>query len=227
MHPGEWRVERRRGSASELLAYPWDQAVEPTIAMLDVVAPALVLGSTQSPDVVDRTRAEKSGVELTRRLSGGGAVLVEPARLAWVEVVVPSDHPRSERDVGRAAWWLGEAWADALDEVGVQGGDVHTGAMARTPWSSLVCFAGMGAGEVSVGGRKVVGISQRRVRAGTLFQCAALLDWNPAATLDLLVLDDADRGEADDFLRDHASGLDVPGAPLEEALVACVRRAGQ
>lgn len=199
--------------------------MEPTIALLDVVAPALVLGSTQSSDIVDHATAAARGVEVTRRMSGGGVVLVEPARLAWIEVVVPSAHPRSERDVGRAAWWLGEAWAAALEEVGVPGADVHTGAMTRTPWSSLVCFAGMGAGEVSVDGRKVVGISQRRVRAGALFQCAALIEWNPAATLDLLVFDDADRTEAEEDLWDHASGLGVAGAWLESAFVAAIRSA--
>lgn len=34
-----------------------------------------------------------------------------------------------------------------------------------------MCFAGVGAGEVLLDGRKVVGISQRRARDGARFQC--------------------------------------------------------
>jgi lipoate-protein ligase A len=57
----------------------------------------------------------------------------------------------------------------------------------RTRWSSLVCFSGLGPGEVHADGRKVVGISQRRTRRWARFQCAAYLHWDPAALVSLLV----------------------------------------
>jgi hypothetical protein len=50
----------------------------------------------------------------------------------------------------------------------------------------LVCFAGIGAGEVLVGGAKVVGISQRRDRRGSRFQCVAHRSWDPVDTLSVL-----------------------------------------
>ncbi|HEX6785774.1 MAG TPA: hypothetical protein VF076_01140, partial [Acidimicrobiales bacterium] len=56
----------------------------------------------------------------------------------------------------------------------------------RTPWSPLVCFSGLGPGEVHAGGRKVVGISQRRTRGWARFQCAAYLRWDPDALVALL-----------------------------------------
>ena len=59
-------------------------------------------------------------------------------------------------------------------------GLVHTGEMIRTLWSSAVCFAGVGPGEVLVDGAKVVGISQRRTRAGARFQCAVMRTWDPS-----------------------------------------------
>jgi hypothetical protein len=49
--------------------------------------------------------------------------------------------------------------------------------MVRSEWSSRVCFAGTGAGEVLAGGRKVIGISQRRSRNGARFQCALYRHW--------------------------------------------------
>jgi lipoate-protein ligase A len=53
--------------------------------------------------------------------------------------------------------------------------------MVRTEWSELVCFAGLGPGEVTVGGRKVVGISQRRTRDAARFQCVAYETWDADA----------------------------------------------
>jgi hypothetical protein len=50
----------------------------------------------------------------------------------------------------------------------------------RTPWSSTVCFEGLGPGEVVVGGRKAVGISQRRTRHWARLQAAVHLRWRPA-----------------------------------------------
>jgi lipoate-protein ligase A len=75
-------------------------------------------------------------------------------------------------------------WAAAL---GAEA-KVHPGPMVTSAWSSLVCFAGLGPGEVTVGGRKAVGISQRRTRDAAGFQCAAYSRWDPAALAALLAL---------------------------------------
>ena len=37
-------------------------------------------------------------------------------------------------------------------------------------WSALVCFAGLGPGEVTLDGQKLVGLSQRRTRDGVRIQ---------------------------------------------------------
>jgi lipoate-protein ligase A len=42
--------------------------------------------------------------------------------------------------------------------------------MRDTAWSELVCFAGLGPGELSLDGRKLVGLSQRRTRNGIRIQ---------------------------------------------------------
>ncbi len=67
--------------------------------------------------------------------------------------------------------------------------------MVRTPWSSLVCFAGLGPGEVTVDGRKLVGISQRRTRAGARFQCAVYSRHDSAVLPALLRLSPPERAE--------------------------------
>ena len=134
-------------------------------------------------------------------------MLVEPGALAWIEVYVSSDDRLWVPDVGRAFWWLGQAWADALTALGVAGADVHRGPPVTTAWSARVCFAGTGAGEVTVRGRKVIGMSQRRTRAGALFQCAALLRWDAARLLDVLSLPEAERAAGAVTLGAVAAGL--------------------
>jgi lipoate-protein ligase A len=148
--------------------------------------PALVLGSTQPEASVDEEACAAAGVDVVRRRSGGGAVLVEPGAVLWIDVIVPAGDPLWDDDVGRAVHWLGETWVLALAAVGVVGATVHRGGMVTTRWSRSVCFAGLGPGEVTLDGRKVVGISQRRTRAAARFQCVVLATWAPEAIVGLL-----------------------------------------
>ncbi len=160
---------------------------------------ALVLGSTQPAGVADPGACRSAGVEVVHRRSGGGAVLVGPAEQLWVDVLVPRRDPLWCADVGQAAWWVGEAWARALARAAAMVDlQVWRGALVHTEWSRLVCFAGRGAGEVTgAGGAKLVGISQRRTRAGALFQCSCLLRWEPGQLLALLALDQTARRRAE------------------------------
>lgn len=142
---------------------------------------------------------------------------VVPGDPLWVDVVVPRDDPRWEDDVGRAFWWLGEAWVAALDEVGVSGGEVHRGGLVATSWSRHVCFAGLGPGEVTVDGGKAVGMAQRRTRHGALFQCAVHRTWDPAPVVECL-------GLPPEALDDLAGTVfEVGVADLEGAFLAACR----
>ncbi|MBJ7509558.1 MAG: hypothetical protein JHD37_10050 [Ilumatobacteraceae bacterium] len=59
--------------------------------------------------------------------------------------------------------------------------------MEKTDWSTLICFAGRGPGEVFTNdGHKVVGISQRRTREWARFQIVVSLAWRPEIFLALL-----------------------------------------
>ena len=177
-----WRLLHERGPASQLFGAR-DYGGVPTVVQCSVLSPALVLGSTQ-PWVA------ASGVDVVRRRSGGGAVYVSAESVVWVDVFLPAGHARWDDDVGRAFWWLGDAWAAALSSLGVSELSVHRGPLVSTRWSRQVCFAGVGPGEVLRDGRKVVGMAQRRTREGALFQCAVALSWDPALLVGLLGLGD-------------------------------------
>ena len=154
----------------------------------DVASQLVVLGRAQQASV--------TGLPWERRMSGGGAVLLTPGDVVWVDVFLPRGHALWDDDVGRATWWVGDAWADALR---VPRAEVHRGGVVRcTPWCKAVCFGGLGPGELHVDQRKIVGIAQRRTRAGALFQCAVNLRWDPAPLVRALGLPDAAVGELTD-----------------------------
>ena len=50
---------------------------------------------------VDEVLLGESGIELARRRSGGGAVLLGADDHVWVDLVVPADDPLAEDDVSR------------------------------------------------------------------------------------------------------------------------------
>jgi lipoate-protein ligase A len=208
-----WRIEERVGSAA-LLHGAWPTTeVDPrarAIAICRVSAPAVVLGSTQQLSVVDGERAERSGLAVTRRRSGGGAVLVTPDDPIWIDAWVPRGDPLWLDDVARAFDWIGNTWAAALEHLGIVGVSVHRGGLSPcTRWSSLVCFGGVGTGEIlDGGGRKVVGIAQRRTRDGAWFHSACVRRWDPDPLLDVLELEADERQAAHADLIAAVAGID-------------------
>ncbi len=217
-------VRRSRGSAGAFHDRDVAAGTGRELWVHEVDRPALVLGSTQPWSDADADAAAARGVEVARRRSGGGAVLVEAGGALWVDVVVPPGDPLWHDDVAVAAHWLGEAWAAALRAVGGYDVTVHTGPLVTTPWSRRVCFAGLGPGEVTVAGRKVVGLAQRRTRHGARFQTMALLRWEPAALLACLALPAAERRAAEVDVAARAAAVAESGDVLFDALRAHLPR---
>lgn len=198
---GDWLVEHRAGGAEQL--HHRDVPPHRCLVVCQVERPALVIGSTQDVATVDEAALRRAGVELARRRSGGGAVLLVPGEHVWVDVVVPSGDPLWLDDVEAATWWVGETFARVVQGlVGRQGADrerggvqVHRRGVSDRAAGRLVCFGAAGPGEVLVDGSKLVGISQRRTRHAARFQCVLHRRWRPGATLDLLAADAVDAVE--------------------------------
>jgi lipoate-protein ligase A len=222
---GEWAVEVRREAPAAFHGRALPEPLTRAAWVCEPTVPTLVLGSTQRDEVVDRAACERAGVAVTRRRSGGGAVLVEPGGLLWIDVLLPAGDPRWEVDVARAFLWLGETWVAALAAVGVEA-EVHRGGLCSTQWSRLVCFGGLGTGEVvrPGPGPKLVGISQRRSRSGARFQCAALARWEPERLLPLLALPAAEQAAAISALDPVAQGISAPLGDLRAGFLAELAR---
>jgi hypothetical protein len=128
--------------------------------------------------------------------------------------------PRDEADT--TGYRVPAELAGANAALGTLGVDalVHRGGLCTTQWSRLVCFGGLGTGEVTdAGGVKLVGLSQRRSREGARFQCAALAGWDPARVVGLLALEPGERERAASALSGAARGVPVDLGDLRAAVV--------
>jgi lipoate-protein ligase A len=212
------------GEAGELLARSSQLLDElddqPALRWYRATSPALVLGRGQT---VMPVSAE---LPVITRWSGGGAVLLDDTVLS-LDVLVPADHPwAAANDLTAVFVAVGERWAAALRDLGVASATVHRGpgtaqrrGNERQRLLAAICYATVGAGEVLVEGRKVVGLAQRRRRPGALVQCGLLRRWRAEPLLA------AFGAEPDDAaIISAAVGLDdlVDPAPSDAAVIAAV-----
>lgn len=195
----------------------------PTLRWYRATTPALVLGRGQG-DLAAGIAGR--GLTVATRYSGGGAVLLDQDLLS-LDVLVPSGHPWLDGGPGAVYGPVGRSWAAALHALGVADVAVHAGAStarrrgdARQRLLAAVCYATLGRGEVTAGGRKIVGLAQRRRRPGALVQCGLLRRWRPARLLAALGADPDDPGIAA-----SAAGLDelVDPPPSDAQVMEAVR----
>ena len=219
-----WTVERMRGPVSELLESAEPPAAATRVARIHTITGAgLVLGSAQSLETADPTRAAAAGAEILRRRSGGGAVLLIPGSQVWVDFFVPASDPLWSDDVAHAAQWVGELWSAAVEPFVAEPISVHSGRLVTDRWGRLVCFAGSGPGEVFAGGRKVVGVSQRRTRSRVRIQTTARLRRGAADhvldELELLDIAPADRAAGRAVMATRCGSVPATEADLTKALL--------
>ena len=194
-----WRVEERVGDAASLHAGWPSVDADPTAGRCPcaaVTGPAVVLGSTQPASVVDADRAAaargRGGPAAIRR--GGGAG--DPGGPGVDRRLAPGRRPavarRCRPGLRLAGGRLGRG---PRPRSGCPGLAAHRdGYRGLHPWSALVCFGGVGSGEVvTADGRKVVGLAQRRSRHGAWFHGACVLRWDPGPLVELLALSAPER----------------------------------
>ena len=194
-------------------------ATFPTLRWYRSSTPALVLGRGQPPllGAVD--------LPVVTRHSGGGAVLMDRGLLS-LDVLLPEGHTWLDGPLTRVFDMVGQTWAKALCELGVDDVVVHDSDVAvsrrgdeRERLLAAICYATPGRGEVLVHGRKLVGLAQRRRRVGALVQCGLLRRWNPQPLLAAFGGDPADA----EVIR-AAVGLDdlVSSPPSDETVMNAV-----
>ncbi|MGI9539870.1 MAG: lipoate--protein ligase family protein [Miltoncostaeaceae bacterium] len=198
--------------AVDLLASAADTGA-PATAWTVADPPALVLGRSARDPRYDAEACRAEGVEVARRVSGGGPLLWD-ADLLGLDVALPPGHTLAGTDVVLAYRWLGEAIGRALATVGVEQirlVEIHEARAAPRDEVAEACFGGLSPYEILARERKVVGLSQVRRRTGTLLQAGIALRFD-AARLARLMGRDADFAA---LLRERAAGLDELGAKVD------------
>ncbi len=158
---------------------------------------ALVIGSGQKLNEVDRAALARAGMTLHRRASGGAAVLFAPG-LLMQDIVLPVHHPLAHPDVSESYRWLGEVWQATMALFGVAT-DLISIPAARAdrvtldPLTARACFGGQSPYEVLAGGRKLVGFAQIRRREGALFQVGVYTRWPGTHLAAVLALTEDER----------------------------------
>ena len=193
-----------------------DLPAERSVWNVDVSVPAIVLGSRQTETELNLDACAKANVEIVRRRSGGGMVFLSPGKQVWLDVVIPKSDRLWIDDVGKASWWLGEVWLAAIKSLAPTNAwqtYVHRENLVTGKHGDLVCFSGVGPGEVmgldAEGVRsKMVGISQRRTQDAARFQCTVYLEWDTESSRQFCQL-----------LSDPNSARDGIAANLEQSVM--------
>jgi lipoate-protein ligase A len=201
----EWGRHDWTGTAADFHAMelPYERA----LWWCNVETPTVILGSTQSVDDVNQNSADESGVLVSRRRSGGGAVFVHPSDSVWIDITISRDDPLWKDDVAQSMLWLGEFFVEALSpwvQANVYRDSFSTGVDGR-----VVCFSSSSPGEVFVGANKLVGISQRRGREGARFR-----HWRPGEWSQIFASSDV-RSRVADI---PVATLDIPAQTLVNAV---------
>lgn len=168
-------------------------------------AAEIVLGCSQRAMHAEVAQRAPTGVRVTVRPSGGGAVLAGPW-MVGASVVVPPGHRLLSDGLVASYRWLGELHAQVMREAGV---DARAVAPQRPPQAQHVqyaqqpkqakqpqrdkaaeaaaeavrwaCFGSLAPWEVTdVAGRKLTGLAQQRRRSGVAYSAGTLVsrpDW--------------------------------------------------
>lgn len=145
----------RRTGEAVLRVYSWSQ-------------PTLSFGRNQKTRGYDQTALERAGIAVVRRPTGGRAILHH--REITYSVTAPATAGES---IAAAYDWINDLLLRALRSLGVPAVIATPSGRAPAP-DANPCFAEPTAGEITVGGRKLVGSAQYR-EAGALLQHGSIL----------------------------------------------------
>lgn len=176
----------------------------PTLRFYTWNPPCLSLGYAQPPETADAARCAQFGWEMVRRATGGRAVL-HIDELTY-SVCAPDDEPRVAGGVLESYRRLSAGLVRGLRRLGLdpeRAQPYHGDAGAAGP----ACFDGPSDYEITIGGRKLLGSAQRRMRGVVLQHGALPLHGDVTRICDALALEPGARMALRNRLRYRAVSL--------------------
>ena len=156
---------------------------QPTLRLYDWSEPAFSFGYFQKiSNEIDVTRCEAHGVELVRRMTGGGIVVH-----GWdvtYSIVVPHGNGVIPGDISESYCWIANRLLDGFHRIGVPAA-LQGGKSRGSEVGPNTCLANPAVHDVMLDGKKIAGVSQRRNRVGAVYQGYIALNMPPAEILSL------------------------------------------
>jgi lipoate-protein ligase A len=163
-----------------------------------VAGPAVWWHASTKPTLVvgphgARSHSSDGHVETVVRPTGGAAVLASSGLLG-LDIVLPASSSLLTGDVVLDYKWVGHLWQDALARLGVSATvlDIEHARVRNAEIApsllGLACFASVSPFELTVEGRKLIGLSQVRRRGGVLIGCAIHIDRHPSEIASVLAI---------------------------------------
>lgn len=205
-----WNQHHWNGTAGDFHAL--NPPGERALWWCDVNRAALIVGSSQSVDLVNHACAAQREIDVVRRRSGGGLVYVHPTESVWIDITIPRDDSLWTDDVTASMLWLGDVFVRAVSPW--VNATCFRDSFDAGGYGRDVCFASHSPGEVFVGDHKLVGISQRRTRDGARFQCVLYRSWNSDDWLHCI----SNSHTADGVRQLHIATLDVAARDFVSAV---------
>ena len=157
-------------------------SLQPTLRFYDWLRPAFSFGYFQRiSEEVDVSACDAHGIELVRRMTGGGTV-VHGGDVTYT-IIVPHGSGALPKDISAAYC----AISDCLIN-GLQGLDIDVAHQIEKPIAENapnICLTNPAQYDTLINGKKIAGVSQRRNQIGVMYQGYIALD---LPTLDVLAL---------------------------------------
>ncbi len=140
----------------------------PTLRLYGWTEPSVSIGCFQKADDIDRDYCRGRGIPIVRRPTGGRAIL--HGRELTYSFASGSSLPCFSGGLLSTYGELSMAFCTALRALGIEAELKNRREKGRILTGSSLCFQSVSYGELSIGGRKVIGSAQKRWRDGFLQQ---------------------------------------------------------
>ena len=156
--------------------------LQPTLRLYDWLQPAFSFGYFQKiAKEVDVAACDAHGIELVRRMTGGGTVIH-----GWdvtYTIVAPHDSGGLPKDISAAYCTISNCLINGLQRLDIDvAHQIEKPTMADVP---NICLTNPAQYDTLIEGKKIAGVSQRRNRTGAMYQGYIALD---LPTSDVLAL---------------------------------------